>query len=47
MQDVPLTAELVLQRARRARTAVTATPDGPRTHTWAELVERPYDSGPR
>jgi acyl-CoA synthetase (AMP-forming)/AMP-acid ligase II len=40
MQDVPLTAELVLQRARRARTVVTATPYGPRTHTWAELVER-------
>jgi fatty-acyl-CoA synthase len=40
MQDVPLTVELVLQRARRARTVVTATPDGPHTHTWAELVER-------
>jgi acyl-CoA synthetase (AMP-forming)/AMP-acid ligase II len=40
MQDVPLTVEMVLRRARRARTVVTATPDGPRTLRWAEVAER-------
>jgi fatty-acyl-CoA synthase len=40
MQDVPLTVELVLRRARRARTVVTATPDGPTVLAWAEVAER-------
>src|SRR3954454_15960506 len=40
MQDVPLTVEMVLRRARRARTVVTATPDGPRVLPWAEVAER-------
>jgi fatty-acyl-CoA synthase len=40
MQDVPLTVELVLRRARRARTVVTATPDGPAVLAWAEVAER-------
>jgi fatty-acyl-CoA synthase len=40
MQDVPLTVELVLRRARRARTVVTATPDGDRVLTWAQVAER-------
>jgi fatty-acyl-CoA synthase len=40
MQDVPLTVEMVLRRARRARTVVTATPDGPDVRSWAEVAER-------
>jgi fatty-acyl-CoA synthase len=40
MQDVPLTVELVLRRARRARTVVTATPDGDQVHSWAEVADR-------
>jgi fatty-acyl-CoA synthase len=40
MQDVPLTIEMVLSRARRARTVVTATPDGPDVRTWAEVADR-------
>jgi fatty-acyl-CoA synthase len=40
MQHVPLTVEMVLRRARRARTVVTATPDGPRVHSWAEIADR-------
>jgi fatty-acyl-CoA synthase len=40
MQDVPLTVEMVLRRARRARTVVTATPGGPDVRTWAEVAER-------
>ena len=40
MQDVPLTVEMVLRRARRARTVVTATLGGPRVLRWAEVAER-------
>src|SRR3954471_6512600 len=40
MQDVPLTVEMVLRRAQRARTVVTATPDGPRVLRWPEVAER-------
>jgi fatty-acyl-CoA synthase len=40
MQDVPLTVEMVLARARRARTVVTATPAGPRVLNWAEVADR-------
>jgi fatty-acyl-CoA synthase len=40
MQDVPLTVEMVLRRARRARTVVTATPDGDSVLTWAQVAER-------
>jgi fatty-acyl-CoA synthase len=40
MQDVPLTVEMVLRRARRARTVVTATPDGPRVLRWEEVADR-------
>jgi fatty-acyl-CoA synthase len=42
MQHVPLTVEMVLRRARRARTVVTATPQGPEVRTWAEVAERAY-----
>jgi acyl-CoA synthetase (AMP-forming)/AMP-acid ligase II len=42
MQDVPLTVEMVLRRAQRARTVVTNTPDGPQTMRWAELAERAW-----
>jgi fatty-acyl-CoA synthase len=42
MQDVPLTVEMVLRRARRARTVVTATPAGPVTRSWAEVAERAW-----
>jgi fatty-acyl-CoA synthase len=40
MQQVPLTIEMVLRRARRARTVVTATPDGPRVLRWEEVADR-------
>src|SRR4051794_23218645 len=40
MQDVPLTVELVLRRARRARTVVTATPNGDSVLTWAQVADR-------
>jgi fatty-acyl-CoA synthase len=42
MQDVPLTVEMVLRRARRARTVVTNTPAGPQTMPWAEVAERAW-----
>jgi fatty-acyl-CoA synthase len=40
MQDVPLTVEMVLRRARRAGTVVTATPDGPDVRGWADVADR-------
>jgi fatty-acyl-CoA synthase len=40
MQDVALTVEMVLSRARRARTVVTATPQGDKVMTWAEIADR-------
>ena len=40
MQDVPLTVEMVLSRARRARTVVTATPDGPTCAAGPEIADR-------
>ena len=40
MQDVPLTIEMVLRRARRARTVVTATPGGDEVLSWAQVAER-------
>jgi acyl-CoA synthetase (AMP-forming)/AMP-acid ligase II len=40
MQDVPLTVEMVLRRARRARSVVTATPDGDTVLSWAEVAGR-------
>ncbi len=42
MQDVPLTVEMVLRRACRARSVVTATPEGPKILAWAEVAERAY-----
>jgi fatty-acyl-CoA synthase len=42
MQDVPLTVEMVLNRARRARTVVTATADGDKTLSWPEIADRAY-----
>jgi fatty-acyl-CoA synthase len=42
MQDVPLTVDMVLRRARRARKVVTATPAGPETRTWAEIADRAF-----
>ena len=40
MQHVPLTVEMVLRRARRARSVVTATPDGDTVLSWAEVADR-------
>jgi len=40
MQHVPLTVELVLRRARRARSVVTATSHGDSVLTWAEVADR-------
>jgi fatty-acyl-CoA synthase len=42
MQDVPLTVEMVLRRARRARTVVTNSTGGPDVRTWAEVAERAW-----
>src|SRR4051812_22330369 len=40
MQAVPLRVEMVLRRARRARSVVTATPDGDTVLSWAEVAGR-------
>jgi hypothetical protein len=43
MQDTPLTIELVLSRARRARTVVS----GDTVLSWAEIVDRACRLRPR
>ncbi len=40
MQHVPLTVEMVLRRARRARSVVTPTPDGDTVLSWTEVADR-------